>query len=183
MFSSSFVEGRAVANKDEDGDRKYPEVSLQEDDPEAMEIILSILHYRFLDSYQRLEPEMLAIVALHSDKYRCNNSLQPWINKRVTTVRQLETVEEYGLLLTATYLFGIPEHFQFASISAIRHVPQSFEEVWSQHDTISLLPQEVNGPDTENFGRHPEQGRMGRTLSATTHNRLRNEPPTVSAMW
>lgn len=102
MFSSSFVEGQAVANKDGDGDRKCPEVSLQEDDPEAMEIILSILHYRFLESYQRLEPEKLAMVALHSDKYRCNNSLQPWINKWVTTIRQLETVEEYGLLLTAT---------------------------------------------------------------------------------
>lgn len=154
MFSSSFVEGRAVANKDEDGDRKCPEVSLQEDDPEAMEIILSILHYRFLDSYQRLEPEMLAIVALHSDKYRCNNSLQPWINKWVTTIRQLETVEEYGLLLTATHLFGIPEHFQSASVSAIRHVPQSFEEVWSQHDIISLLPQEVRGETCKRKKKH-----------------------------
>lgn len=149
MFSSSFVEGQAVGNKDGDGDRKCPEVSLPEDDPEVMEIILSILHYRFLDSYQRLEPEMLATVALHSDKYQCNNSLQPWINKWVTSVRELERVEEYGLILTATYLFGIPEHFQSASVSAIRHVPQSFEEVWSQHDIISLLPQEVKGEPFE----------------------------------
>lgn len=39
LFSSSFAEGQAVQ------DGKCPDIKLEDDDPDAMKIILSILHY------------------------------------------------------------------------------------------------------------------------------------------
>lgn len=145
LFASSFVEGQAVGNTNPNRNEKCPEVTLQDDYIDAMEVILSILHYRFLDTCWRLEPEMLVRVAVQSDKYQCNDSLQPWISQWVTNIRELETVEEYGLLITATSLFGIPEHLRSTSALAIRRLPPSFDKTWSQHDMIHFLPEHIKG--------------------------------------
>lgn len=139
LFSGPWTESQATQRGE------CPHIPLKDDDPDAMEIILSILHFRSSETYESLEPEMLAKVARHSDKYQCNLPLRPWISQWVRNVREPSNVEEHGLLLTAAYLFGFPEHFQEISSTAIRNVPAGFDTAWANHDIISFLPQEIKG--------------------------------------
>ncbi|KAF6793350.1 hypothetical protein CSOJ01_13987 [Colletotrichum sojae] len=61
MFSSSFKEGV------ESRGGLCPDIPLEEDDPEAMEILLSLLHFNIQAKYTELEPRMIILVAQKSD--------------------------------------------------------------------------------------------------------------------
>ncbi|KAK2601537.1 hypothetical protein QQS21_004922 [Conoideocrella luteorostrata] len=137
LFRPTFAEGKATQNGE------CPDIILKEDDPEAMAIILSILHHRFSESHWVIKPQLLAKVAQHSDKYQCNLSLQPWISYWVRNVQGLSGIEEFGLMLTAAYFFRIQQHFSEMSATVIRNIPIDFDAVWAEHDIIGYLPQFV----------------------------------------
>ncbi|KAK2761083.1 hypothetical protein CKAH01_16378 [Colletotrichum kahawae] len=63
LFGPHFSEGHALKRE------VRPEIRLEEDDPEAMGIILSVLHYQAIESLNNISISLLAQVARASDKY------------------------------------------------------------------------------------------------------------------
>lgn len=120
LFSPIFQEGKAIQNRDN------PEIVLHDDDPEVMELILSILHYRFQDNFHHFEPHMILQVAQHSDKYQCNKPLTPWITQWLQNIPTGGSVSDYDCLLTAAYVFGAEQHLKAISVAAIRNLPLDF---------------------------------------------------------
>src|SRR5690349_17207430 len=71
LLRSNFKEGVETRRGD------CPTIVMGEDDPEAMHVLLAILHYRDLDAYDTLDSEILAGVAICGDKYDCTKALRP----------------------------------------------------------------------------------------------------------
>ncbi|KAK2005303.1 hypothetical protein LZ32DRAFT_674805 [Colletotrichum eremochloae] len=98
-----------------------PQVQLKEDDTEAMEIILSLLHFKIKDEYKSIEPTLLALVARESNKYGCTTALWPWI---------------------FSWLHGTPEPSTI-STRAIKQLAPGFRTSWSGQEVSPLLPQHI----------------------------------------
>ncbi|EQB58339.1 hypothetical protein CGLO_01427 [Colletotrichum gloeosporioides Cg-14] len=114
LFGPDFKEGSEVRQV------KCPEISLEEDEPKAMEKLLCILHFHRLGRYQAMEPRTIALLAQQSDKYDCGRALLPWAGLWFKGVGKLARPEDYGCLLTAAYLLDLPEWFKIISATAMR---------------------------------------------------------------
>lgn len=134
LFGPDFKEGSEVRQG------KCPEISLEEEEPKAMEKLLSILHFHDLNRYQSMEPRAIALLAQQSDKYDCGRALVPWSGLWFKGVGKLTKPEDYGCLLTATYLLDLPEWFEVISATAIRHMPADFLVTWSKEIITGRLP-------------------------------------------
>ncbi|KAJ4219381.1 hypothetical protein FSOLCH5_012246 [Fusarium solani] len=139
LFGSNFKEGAAVRQGE------CPEITLQEDDPEAMEIILSILHFKYSEKFSSLKPALLAAVARQSDKYSCNVALRPWISTWLSGIEGVSDPKDIGLLLTAAYFFRSTESISTVSKGAVPHLNLDFDSEWSKHEVTAILPFEIKG--------------------------------------
>ncbi|KAI8655164.1 BTB domain-containing protein [Fusarium keratoplasticum] len=137
LFGSNFKEGAAVRQGE------CPEITLQEDDPEAMEIILSILHFKYSEKFSSLKPALLAAVARQSDKYSCNVALRPWISTWLSGIENVSDPKDIGLLLTAAYFFRSTESISTVSKGAVPHLNLDFDSEWSKHEMTAILPFEI----------------------------------------
>ncbi|KAL3300835.1 BTB/POZ fold protein [Colletotrichum asianum] len=133
LFGPDFKEGSEVRQG------KCPEISLEEEEPKAMEKLLCILHFYDLDRYQSMEPRAIALLAQQSDKYDCGRALVPWSGLWFKGVEKLTKPEEYGFLLTAAYLLDLAEWFRIISATAIRHMPADFLVTWAKDKITSRL--------------------------------------------
>ncbi|KAK1715529.1 uncharacterized protein BDZ83DRAFT_708337 [Colletotrichum acutatum] len=116
-----------------------PDIILRHDDPEAMEIILSILHYRHQDEWYNLSAKMIAVMAVHLDKYDCSASLRLWVNHWLVNFGQVEHGDVI-YLLAATALLGESAKFQKMTRSAILYLPMNFDfNAWSDDEFVSAL--------------------------------------------
>lgn len=148
MFSPKFLEGEQVRR----GERLCN--VLGDDDPEAMQIILRILHHcRHDRPFQLKEPLKLATVAIHCDKYDCSNPLDVWIRGWMGDQNLgplgICTAEGIGLLLVAAYMFRRNNAFlsSFGS-RASKFLMPGFVSVWKQNELISLLPEAFTSKST-----------------------------------
>lgn len=123
LFSPFFREGQAALNGD------CSDIVLHDDDPDAMEIILSILHYHSLDTYRILSTDILLKVAQHCDKYQCKVPLQAWASQWMQGVIDTDTEPEYAPLLLAAYIFRSGKAFEEMSKHAIRNLSLSSGKV------------------------------------------------------
>lgn len=140
LFTSGFEEG----TKTQSGSR--PEISLQDDNTEAMEVILSILHYKFLDEWNTLSAKSLATIAVHSDKYCCTASLNPWVDRWLANFQHTIERRDVGYLLLATSALEEAPSFQRVSRLAVLSLPLNFNfNLWHADDTLAALPEEVTG--------------------------------------
>ncbi|KAH0591898.1 hypothetical protein MHUMG1_10343 [Metarhizium humberi] len=115
-----FVEGNVVQNGG------LPEIVLHDDDPEAMDILLSILHHRGQEDYHQLQPHMILKVADHCDKYACEQPFMPWITQWLQKIPTHGSVRDYDCLLTAAYVFGAEQHLKAISVAAVQNLPLNF---------------------------------------------------------
>ncbi|KAK3381053.1 hypothetical protein B0H63DRAFT_545370 [Podospora didyma] len=76
LFSLKFAEGRRLAFGGEQA-----RIELMEDYLDAMEFLLSILHSKTTDTIVSENPsyEMIASIAVQTDKYLCSDAIKPWI--------------------------------------------------------------------------------------------------------
>lgn len=144
LCGPNFTEGQSIRRAE------HPDIILEEDEPEAMEIILSILHHRPCDQNETLEPGLLASIARHSDKYQCSKVLQPWALQWFSQVRSPANAEEYGLLLSAAYLLESTANFRSISAKIARDLDINFDHEWSELSLMSRLPQRLLG-NSRNF--------------------------------
>ncbi|OAQ58805.2 BTB/POZ domain-containing protein [Pochonia chlamydosporia 170] len=126
---SKFKEGR---------DRNI-DILLHEDDPEAMEIMLSILHYRHQESYNQLSPEMLLKVAQHCDKYLCTERMQPRAFRWMQHISEDESIQYYENLSKVAHLFKSVDCLIAISTVAIRSLPPHFGAANTEDEIDGLL--------------------------------------------
>ncbi|KAL2017531.1 hypothetical protein VTK56DRAFT_2023 [Thermocarpiscus australiensis] len=151
LFRSDFKEGIETRRGD------CPTIVLKEDDPDAMEIIPSLLHFRAPEAYDRLDPRMITKVALQSDKYDCSRALRPWSSQWFRNASGVSDASELGLLLGAAYFLRASERFGDVSARLVRQSPANLESFWASHDILPLLPQTIKDKLTERVSQILEQ--------------------------
>jgi hypothetical protein len=149
MFSPNFKEGIQM----QQGDR--PCIELEEDDPKAMETILRILHYQCASIPLSTDPETLAALAIHCDKYDCNKAMKPWIAHWCNNCPGASAPEDFGFMLLAAYMFRSPAFSDIAA-EAARKLTPDFASVWAEHEAIALLPDSIIGLPTPARRRNAE---------------------------
>lgn len=139
LFSPLFREGQVGPTG------QHPEVILYGDDPDAMGIILSILHHHLPDTQQFLAPAALLKIAQHCDKYQCQAPLQPWASQWIQAALESETETEpdYSSLLVAAYIFRCGKSLKEISKLAIRHLHLSSGMV--KFDAELKMPDIIQG--------------------------------------
>lgn len=140
LFGPNFKEGQEIRRGD------HPRISLEDDDPKAMGLILSILHHKSSQVPLKMEPEALATLAIHCDKYDCNEALRPWAAGWCSNSEDVNAVEDLGFMLLAAYMFRSPA-FSATASRAARRLKPNFASVWGEHETLTLLPETITGLD------------------------------------
>lgn len=145
MLSPAFKEGQQLRKAGEENSAKPPTITLEKDCVDAMDFILSTLHY----NNSRL-PNLTAMdivnIAIQSDKYDCNTALMPWIDAWCDLNRfPLEVgnkLRDIGFGLLAAYLFSSPKFHNMARHYA-KELPLDFATTWEEYEILSLLPKPV----------------------------------------
>ncbi|TKW50812.1 hypothetical protein CTA1_5308 [Colletotrichum tanaceti] len=139
LLGPNFCEGHALRSE------TRPEITLEEDDPEAMDVLLSALHHKTKSQHNNVDLQLLAHIARASDKYRCNVALSPWVFRWLQESKHPDDTLEHGLLLMAAYLFDAKDKFPTISAEAIKHLPLGFAASWADHDILSAFPDKIIG--------------------------------------
>ncbi|ROT35416.1 hypothetical protein SODALDRAFT_284129 [Sodiomyces alkalinus F11] len=137
LFESNFKEGLETKAG------TFPRIELEEDDSEAMEAILSLLHFRNGTEYTTMKPEKLAAIALHCNKYQCTNALRPWLHLWLDS-EKVPKAYDIGFLLSAAFFFEDAKHFRRISALAIRHVDIVTASLWQEQDVTALMATELH---------------------------------------
>lgn len=84
-----------------------PEIALKEDNLDAAQIVLHILHSKNLRQDDELKPEHVEAIAKQCDKYECIDSLYVWMRYWIGSSHDLRNadVEEFQCLAVAAGLF------------------------------------------------------------------------------
>ncbi|KAK4073308.1 hypothetical protein Purlil1_13089 [Purpureocillium lilacinum] len=149
MFSPAFLEGSQIRSD------CHPHINLEGDDPMAMEMMFRALHFLCGDIPSSIDPEPLATLAVHCDKYDCNEAMRPWILQWCGGRPEATTSQDFGLLLVAEYMFRAPT-FPDIAARAAKHLVPGFAAIWEKHDTLTRLPGSIAGEqftiDSQLFG-------------------------------
>jgi len=139
LLRSNFKEGIETRRGD------CPTISMNEDDPQAMETILSVLHYQNLGAHESLSIKTLAVIAMQSDKYDCTAALRPWFYLWFRDAGKVSDKDDLLYLLVGAYFINAPKHFADISARIVRNVTADFNSVWAKHDMTNLLPHYIRG--------------------------------------
>ncbi|KAL7818375.1 hypothetical protein V8C26DRAFT_397482 [Trichoderma gracile] len=136
LFGPNFKEGQATRRGD------CPCISLEEDNPEAMGLILRVLHYKYAQVSLPMKPAALATLAVHCDKYGCNEALMPWAAHWCSKLKDVAAPEDLGFMLLAAYMFR-SSSFSEVAARAVSELPPDFASVWAEHEVLALLPETI----------------------------------------
>lgn len=135
MLNPQFSEGRKLA---EDGSTTIP---LPEDDPEAMEILLTVLHHQhdgWLD-HLKFDGSFILRVIIATDKYDCKMAMklaaEAWCGRAIG-ILDIKTDELFDWL-KAAYWFDLEQAFKDLSFRLILEHRGSFVE-FGKADTSDL---------------------------------------------
>lgn len=117
-------------------------IILENDDPTAIELILRIVHFQSAKISCSLNPQTLAVLALHCNKYDCNRTMRPWIIHWCNHVQDTFTTQDFGFMLLAAYMFRSP-NFSAITTRAARQLVPDFAVIWEEHETLALLPKDI----------------------------------------
>lgn len=148
LFSPAFSEGDRVRKGE------VPCIEFPEDDAEAMDVILRILHYSSKGVPFDVAPEPLAAIAIHRDKYDCGKALtvwvRHWLNAKSFTGLSIESLpESIGFTVVAAYKFRCRAAFLSTVASrASKFLRLDFRAAWEQQPVMALLPETFAGKTT-----------------------------------
>ncbi|KAH7353540.1 hypothetical protein B0T11DRAFT_320519 [Plectosphaerella cucumerina] len=136
LTSTDFKEGLDVQQG------LLPEIRLEEDDPSAMTILLSILHFRNPVAYFQLSPRQIAKVAAHCDKYDCIEAMKPWSSVWLPEKNNI-AAKNVGPLLSAAFNFRSSSALKRLSSIAITGVSLETAAAWPKTQFICSVPDEM----------------------------------------
>lgn len=140
MFSPHrFLEGTALSPSNP------PEISLPEDDPEAVTMFCHLVHFR---EYHGKQPapsfDQLMNMALFCDKYDAGLALNPWSEVWLHSQLAPESSTDYRNLLALAYAFDNQESFWMNSRSMMEYeTTERFDR--TRDELLPLLPQGLDG--------------------------------------
>lgn len=179
MFAPCFREGTALQSSSQ----TCPTIQLEEDNPDAMELLLRALHF---DTEKIPEtapsPDTLAKLAILSDKYDCNRAMKPWIALWFCNVDGIEELDQQALgkLVLAAYLFR-SAHFEAISADVVTQLTTNFTLEWAEESMLqTYIPESVIGSFTHRiarryFGRHSSYGSLTKSSLTTDIGSLSDE--------
>ncbi|WDK11414.1 hypothetical protein CGRA01v4_02693 [Colletotrichum graminicola] len=139
LFTRDFQEGIRTKNGSK------PDIRLHEDSPDAMEVVLSILHYAYNSEWYTMSAERFADIAAHCDKYCCTMSLAPWMERWLANFNRTIELRDIGHLLVATSIIGKSQAFEKISRLAVLQLPLDFDfSSWLGDQTSANLSEEVS---------------------------------------
>ncbi|KAF3806781.1 hypothetical protein GCG54_00000147 [Colletotrichum gloeosporioides] len=134
-----------------------PDIHLVENHyPDAMEVMLSILHYRMQRKWDMVTPKELATIAICADQYRCVEALKAQIGQWLVGQPKSNKAEpdEIGYLLVALQRFEHPEEFSRMLVAAVMNIPFSFDfGSWAADPIISELDEDLRARIQKNMER------------------------------
>lgn len=140
MLNSAFIEG----NVPTDGSKRT--ISLQEDDPDAVDTLMNILHLQSQNVIVWTFP-LLEQLALLCDKYDCARALKPWKTLWLKEWRgSVNGEDNFWKMLYISYAFDDRAAFYNASEGIVQHYTEY--TIDSTPDTIpglAILPDNVIG--------------------------------------
>jgi hypothetical protein len=146
MLGPNFQEGAKLRAAREQGSGRYPIVTLEEDNIDAMDFILSIMHSNSDRTMRNLTAEEIVTIALQVDKYDCAAALLPWINAwcnpNCFPVDSRAKSRDVGYALLAAYLFRSPD-FEALSARYVRDLAPDFASSWEKYELLDRLPESV----------------------------------------
>jgi hypothetical protein len=135
LFKGRMAEAHELANKGS------VSVNLDEDDPQAMEVILRVLHHQTQQLSINLDLSLIAKIAMHSDKYDTYTVLEPWVTKWLDALQPIEKSPiDIGLFLLATRMVHARPQYTQASQVALKELAREFELSWSTHELLQYMP-------------------------------------------
>ncbi|KAK2743161.1 BTB/POZ-like protein [Colletotrichum kahawae] len=141
------------AIKVQNGER--PNIHLEENhNQDAMEVMLSILHYRMQRKWDMVTPKELATIAMCADQYRCVEALKAQIGQWLVGQPKSNKADpdEIGYLLVALQRFEHPEEFSRTLVAAVMNVPFSFDfGSWAADPIISELEEDLRARIQKNM--------------------------------
>ncbi|KAH7308607.1 hypothetical protein B0I35DRAFT_98915 [Stachybotrys elegans] len=123
LFTSGFKEGRETRSG------ICPRIPLKGDDPEAMLVLLSILHFQNLADNDTVELRTLEAISIVCDKYDCIKALRPWIPLWLGNYKDAK-LEDLGSFMSAAYHFRDSDALRRISSMAICHFNTDIELPW-----------------------------------------------------
>lgn len=121
-------------------------VDLPEDDGDAMEVILRVLHHAPLEIPASMDLPILAAVAVHCDKYDCTDVLRPWILDWLGAISPIDmTPVNLGLQLLTTVEIQASRQFRETFLLASKELNAEFLTEWNQHEMLQSLPEKIAG--------------------------------------
>ncbi|KAI8281528.1 hypothetical protein K4K59_008206 [Colletotrichum sp. SAR11_240] len=132
-----------------------PDIHLEENHyPDAMEVMLSILHYRMRRQWDMVTPKELATIAICADQYRCVEALKAQIGQWLVGQPKSNKADpdEIGYLLVALQRFEHPEEFSRTLVAAVMNIPFSFDfGSWAADPIISELDEDLRARIQKNM--------------------------------
>lgn len=117
-----------------------PTITLEDDDPDVMEILLSILHFKHHDEYNKLKHQMIEKICIHCDKYDCKDAIRPWVSAWLA-VEGKRRVKDLISLLYAAYVLRSAEAITRITTVLVCHVSLSTATSWfKQEREAAKLP-------------------------------------------
>ncbi|KAI8299864.1 hypothetical protein K4K61_010298 [Colletotrichum sp. SAR11_59] len=142
-----------------------PDIHLEENHyPDAMEVMLSILHYRMRRQWDMVTPKELATIAICADQYRCVEALKAQIGQWLVGQPKSNKADpdEIGYLLVALQRFEHPEEFSRTLVAAVMNIPFSFDfGSWAADPIISELDEDLRAR-----AELPDHGQIDRLVLA-----------------
>jgi hypothetical protein len=136
LFSPNFSEGAKMMHC------SCPEISLHENDPESMSIILAILHHR-APEMKAPDIKSLALLAIHCGKYKCAKALRPWVSLWFGNCGSDLNEYDYSYLILAAHFFRSPKIFAAITKKAQQIPPSGVTAKWAESDIFHMLPETV----------------------------------------
>ncbi|KAK3693176.1 hypothetical protein B0T22DRAFT_486943 [Podospora appendiculata] len=141
LTGPNFMEGQQLRS----GQHKQTPISLHEDDLDAMDSLLKILHFQSLGE---LSPKEIAMVAIQSKKYLCSTALRPWAQKWCGQGLDqpgisMSAVDKGHLILAAHLILPSDALGEFTE-KIIVYLPRNFAADWKKSDIIQKhFPEEL----------------------------------------
>lgn len=135
LFSRSFSEGDRITTC------TRPEITLKDDHPDSMRILLGAFHFKRL---AKVDAKMLAKIAILSDKYNCRRALGPWVEVWFERNMGTANAAKNNSLFLAALFFRLPISFAHLSRNILKYcTPDQLYTLWESDELYDMLPQGV----------------------------------------
>jgi hypothetical protein len=120
-------------------------IYIYDDDVDAVEVVLRILHHGAKDLSIAITMEIVAAIAMLSDKWGCLESIRPWVSRWLLSLPHKTSTVDIGQRLVTAYFIRDPADFEVVTKMAIQTLSPDFLGDWFANDLHSLLPASVHG--------------------------------------